>query len=228
MADVDESFEDDGSDDLITVDDSTDSKTQPPAAKPAPAPKPPAPAAPVDDKTREPGPDGKVTLSAEEYALLSGSTRKANREAAERRAELKRLQAELDEMKTANASEQEKALIAARKDAETAAEARWRPQIVQLRADAALAAAGCKDAADRELLLGRVKAADVELDDNGSVVGGLEDQIASLKERYPRMFAEPRRVPGPRDVDAGNRTPPPAKKRTTAELLAEKLGMRPD
>lgn len=198
MADEDPTVDAPDTDD--TLDDTTPEET----------PKPTPPADP-------PKPKG------DEVDLKEAALRKANREASERRAEIKRLQSELDSLKVANASEAERALIEARKDAAEAAEAKWRPAVVEVRADLALDAAGCKSADDRELLLGKVDMVSVELDEKGRVVSGLAEQVAALKERFPRMFEAPTPVvPSARQVDSGDKKPP-VKVKTATELLADRL-----
>lgn len=211
MADVDDlpDTDDDDSDD-----DQTDERDAPEPTKPVPGQRDPKGEKP------EPKPEpGGVDLK-------DAALRKANREAGDRRREITRLQKELDDLKTANASEQEKALIKARQEALTEAETRWRPQVIAMRADAALTKAGCTDPDDRELLLNRIDAAQVELDEQGGVVGGLDDQVASLKERYAKMFASTRtpRVPSAREVDAGDKRPPAVKKSATQRQVEQLMG----
>ena len=186
----------------------------------------------VDDKDAKPAkPAAKpvpTQRSAAEHdadALKDMALKKANREASERRAELKRLQSELDAMKAANASEAEKAVIVARQEATTAAELQWKPAIVAMRAESALTRAGCTDPDNVELILGRIDTAAVDLDDHGQVLSGLDDQVEALKVRYPRMFETPKpaRPVSARDVDAGDKKAAP-KKLSPGQQLAQRLG----
>ena len=199
--------------------DTTETDTAPAVEETPPAP-PVEPTEPAPDEAEKP-----ATVKPDD--LQAAALRKANREAAERRQEIKRLQGELDAMKVASASEAEKALIEARLDAEKKAEARWKPALVTVRAEAALSSAGCRDADDRDLLLGKIDLTKVELDESGRIVSGLDEQVADLKERHAKLFAEPKpAVPSARTVGAGDKTAPPVKKSVGEQLAARLTGQR--
>lgn len=201
--------------------DTTDPDTDDTAAATAAKPEPPA-------KPKVPGPrDSADDEKPPALDLQAEALKKANREASERRRELAELRRKLADMEAANATEAEKAVLKARQEAAAEAEARWRPQVVAMRADAALSAAGCADPDDRELLLAKVRTQDVELDESGNVVGGLADQVEALKGRYAKMFAtarQPARTPSAREVDAGDKKPPAVKKSATQQQVDRLLG----
>jgi hypothetical protein len=149
----------------------------------------------------------------------------ANREAATRRHEIKKLTDELDALKTANASEQEKALLAAKKEAAEARDQVLRPAVVRANARAAIAAAGCTDRETQDLMLKMLDSSSIELDENGEVVSGLAEGVEMLKEKFPERFSPPTqagavRPPSARRVDAGEKKPPPQPK-TASQRLAD-------
>ena len=184
-----------------------------PAGEAAPEVTPDAPEAP---KPAPPKPDPAIDLK-------DAALKKANREAAERRHTITTLEAEIAALKLSNASAEEKALAEATKRAAEETEAKYRPAVVKANANAALAAAGCKDAEVRKTLLRLVDAKAVEIGDDGDVTSGLDDQIENLKAQFPEKFAEPKPVvPSARQVDAGDKKPAPVK-RTVADELAKRL-----
>lgn len=199
-------------------------------ADPVDTPEPvdtPTPDAPEPTPVPEPTPDAPKPappkIDAEPLDLKAEALKKANREAAERRQTIKAMEAEIAALKLSNASAEERALAEATKRAAEETEAKYRPAVVKANANAALAAAGCKDAEVRRTLLKLVDAKAVELDDDGDVTGGLDDQIETLKAQFPEKFetAKPA-VPSARQVDAGDKKPAPVK-RTVADELAKRL-----
>ena len=206
------------------ADDTTETvDTETPTVDTPPAPEPPA----VKTKTPDPAPADDDPAPVVEAAkpgdttALEAALKKANREAAERRRAIHDLQTELDKLREANASEAEKALMAAKKEAAEATEAKYRPAVVNAHATAALAAAGCAAADVRKTLLRLIDTGRVEIGDDGDITGGLTDQIDSLKAQFPEKFAKPRPAPAAA-VDGGPKVPVQAKK-TVAQQLAEKL-----
>lgn len=180
---------------------------------------------PADDVKPATKPAAKKTTppkAAVDAAELEAQLKKANGEAAARRSELKKLTAEIERLREANATAEEKALLQAKKDAATEAEAKLRPAVVRAAARAALGSAGCTDPDVQRTLLRLLDTSRVELDDDGEVVDGLDDQLDDLKAQFPEKFETRRqRVPSARDVDAGDRKPPAVKK-TTSQLLADR------
>ena len=200
-----------------TVDTDTPTVDTPPAAEP---PKPAVPA----QKTPEPAvedEDPAPVAKAGDTTALEAALKKANREAAERRRAIHDMQAELDKLREANATEAEKAILAAKKEAAEATEAKYRPAVVNAHANAALAAAGCADADVRKTMLRLIDTGKVEIGDDGDITGGLTDQIDSLKAQFPEKFAKPRPAAASA-VDAGPKVPAQPKK-TVAQQLADRL-----
>ncbi len=185
----------------------------------AAAAKPKAPTA-VPAGAEDPAPAADATKVGDTTAL-EAALKKANREAAERRRAIHDMQAELDKLREANATEAEKQILAARKEAAEATEAKYRPAVVNAHANAALAAAGCADADVRKTLLRLVDTGKVEIGDDGDITGGLTEQVESLKAQFPEKFAKPRPAPAS-TVDAGPKVPAQAKK-TVAQQLADRL-----
>lgn len=172
---------------------------------------------PADDKPK-PRPRPADTVSRADYNALAAQLRKATQSE-------KAKQAELDKIAEANASEAEKAQLAARKEGAAETEARLRPAVARSAARVELAAAGCTDKAAQTLMLRLLDTSSVELDDAGDVVGGLEEQIEVLKGQFPEKFETARRrVPSAREVDAGDKKPPAAKKSATDLLMSRLTG----
>lgn len=152
-----------------------------------------------------------------EYDAVAKELRVAKREAIERKQRLA-------EIEQANATEAEKALIKAREEAAAERDKAWRPAVVEARAEAALASAGCTDLEKQALMLRLIDQSMVELDDARRVVGGLAEQVTLIKEKFPDAFATPKapRVPSAREVDASDKKPPAVKK-TATQLQVERL-----
>ena len=160
-------------------DEAGEEEAEKPADKPADKPDKPKPKAPVPGQ-RKVGEESSPDLRDE-------ALRKANREAHERRLELKKVNAELADLKLAQASEAEKAVLAARREGAEEAEKALRPAVVRATARAALSAAGCIDSAVQKTLMRLVDTSKVELED-GEVVSGLDDQIDELRAQFPEKF----------------------------------------
>ena len=201
------------------VDTETEAPVTPDAPEPTPVPVPePDAPKPAPPKTE-----------AEPLDLKAEALKKANREAAERRQTIKVMEAEIAALKLSNASAEERALAEATKRAAEDTEAKYRPAVVKANANAALAAAGCKDAEVRKTLLRLVDAKAVEIGDDGDVTGGLDDQIESLKVQFPEKFETPKpAVPSARQVDAGDKKPAPVQRTTTDELVKRLTGAYPN
>jgi hypothetical protein len=144
-------------------------------------------------------------------------------EAARRRVRLKELEAEVAKLREANATEQERAIMAARTEGAAESVAKYRPAVVRANARAALSAAGCTDGKVQGTLMRLIDAGTVELDDDGEIVAGLDDQIATLREQFPEKFAAGKpAVPPARQVAAANK-PAPAVPKTVEEQLVARL-----
>lgn len=190
-------------------DDATEPEVTPdPPAKPDDA-KPTPPAAP-------PKPAAEATVSRSEFNALAAQLRTATREAQERKKAL-------DDLAAANATEAEKAIIKARQESAAEREAVLRPAVVRANARAALSSAGCTDKGVQTTLMRLIDSAAVDLGEDGEIVGGLDEQVESLKAQFPEKFEVKKpRIPSAREVDAGDKKPPAVKKSAT-QLAVDRL-----
>lgn len=120
---------------------------------------------------------------------------------------------------------------AAREAKESTAEA-FRARIANQAARAELVGAGVPKTSVKRLV-GLIDLDQIELDDDGEVVSGLDDQIASLKEDFPQLFAtkEPekkqqRRPPVTRATAAGRTDNQPPPQSSADKMAAQILGAR--
>lgn len=96
-------------------------------------------------------------------------------------------------------------------------------KLKKMAARAALASAGLKGPAVRLVPLLDLDA--VTVGDDGEVTG-LDTQVNLLKTEYPGLFGEVKAngaPPAPGAINIGNRTAPPAKPKTSAQILAEQI-----
>lgn len=185
-----------------------------PAPSPAPAgdptPTPPQSTPPADPPAPEPpgdeplGEAGKRALDAE------------RRRAAELDKQLKAATAELDEFKRSQMSETEKAIEAARREGETAAEARWRQQTARLAVEAA-AAGRFADPDDAARFIGD----DIPFTETGEVdkaaIAQRLDELLTAKPYLGVASGTPAPAPPPA-VPTGPRGGPQASQLTRADL----------
>lgn len=117
----------------------------------------------------------------------------------------KALQKERDKVKALRKENRalKKAKEGAPDEAETKAEARWKPVFVRREAAHALVAAGLIGKPDRLLKMLDVDKLDVDIDeDTGDVdIDGLEEQVSGLRKDYPSLF----RKRGSGSIDASDR-----------------------
>lgn len=198
--------------DETDVDEVEDTEVDETTVDEKPKPKIPAPAKPADDQAADP----------KDMAL-----RKANREASERRRRITELEAKLADLEAENASEGEKAVIKARQEAAAERDKVLRPAVVKATARAALSSAGCTDKTVQTTLMRLLDTDAVDIGDDGEVIGGLDEQIDSLREQFPEKFEtkKPTRVPSAREVDAGDKKPPAVKKSATERQVESLFGM---
>lgn len=126
---------------------------------------------------------------------------------------------------------------AARKAAEEEVTARYQDQIKRSSAAAELAGEGVPKASAKRLVA-LLDLSQIDLDDDGNILGGLEDQISELKSELPQLFApavaEPekpkRQRPAPPRIpqaNAADRQPVMDRPKSTAEFMASQiLGQR--
>lgn len=184
-------------------------KPKPPARKPAPA-------------ADEPDEDY-VPPSKEEWERV-------RRTLAKRKEEKLEVQRQLNELRDKHREQETDAEKAIREAAEKA-EAKYKPIVVAKAARAALIQAGAtaavegdKDKTEARLkrLLKLVDVGDLIVDDDGEVLG-LDEQIDGLRADYPELFeAKDKPAPKPRPTGAP-RKPAQEKKKSTAEIHAERI-----
>jgi hypothetical protein len=109
--------------------------------------------------------------------------------------------------------------------AETRAERRTMdrltPILAQQAAESAMRAAGFdgdQDEMDLALRMIDSRQVDVEIDDDGFEVVGIDEQVELIREKMPRLFKQENK-PTRRDRTAGDRTPPPPRRRTGAAAV---------
>jgi hypothetical protein len=110
-----------------------------------------------------------------------------------------------------------------RNEVSEAEESKWKKRVVRQAAKAALLEAGLQG--DPTKLARLVDEDDVEVDDDGEIADGLEEQIDSIKEDYPDLF-EDKNAPPPKStrrarIDGGDRGRPPARKLSSAEKIQQ-------
>jgi hypothetical protein len=164
----------------------------------------------------------------EEHERMKRALAKANNEAKKSRLKLKDLLKAAPESKDGKTDDKSKELDRERIRSEVseAEEARWKKRVVRQAAKAALLEAGLRG--DPTKLARLVDEDDVEVDDDGEISDGLEEQIDSIKEDYPDLF-EDKNTPPPRNTRrasinaGGSRERPPARKLTSAEKIQQQV-----
>jgi Phage minor structural protein GP20 len=166
--------------------------------------------------------------SREEHERMKRALAKANNEAKKSRLKLKELLKASPEGKDGKPDDKNKELDRERIRSEVseAEEARWKKRVVRQAAKAALLEAGLRG--DPTKLARLVDEDDVEVDDDGEISDGLEEQVDSIKEDYPDLF-EDKNTPPPRNTRrasinaGGSRERPPARKLTSAEKIQQQV-----
>lgn len=158
----------------------------PPAGGGDPPPAPPAPPATGDqgDKGDGLGDPGKRALDQE---------RQARRDADDR---AKTLQKELDDLKAASQTDQEKALDEARKQAKAEVRTEYEARIRKSEARSALRAAGMTNDKALDLYANAPEFASLKVSDDGAVEG-LDKVVEALKKDVPESFAPAKPAPTP-------------------------------
>jgi len=101
---------------------------------------------------------------------------------------------------------------AAAEAAETAASERYRDQLARTAARAELVDAGIPKASAKRLVA-LLDIGQIEMDEEGNIVGGMEDQLEQLRAELPQLFAAPepekpkRTRPAPPRIPAANAAP---------------------
>jgi hypothetical protein len=166
--------------------------------------------------------------SREEHERMKRALAKANNEAKKNRLKLKDLLKNAPDNKDGKTDDKSKELDRERIRSEVseAEEARWKKRVVRQAAKAALLEAGLRG--DPTKLARLVDEDDVEVDDDGEISDGLEEQIDSIKEDYPDLFEDkttpPTRGTRRARIDAGGqRDRPPPRKLTSAEKIQQQV-----
>lgn len=172
---------------------------------------------------------GYVPPSEEEFRRMQSALSRLNAESKNRR------QAMIERAKSEGMSEGE---AKAKADAEEAALKKYTPMLVDREAKIALMQAGCRPSAiDRMIrLVDRAAVAVIEKSNGSYELIGLEDQVTAIQDDWPELFSPekpddeppptPRRPRGG-DIQAGDRTPPPAgsrrQPRSSSEIALARL-----
>jgi hypothetical protein len=188
------------------------------------------------DTGDEPGADakdkpakGKAAYTPPDEDAWLKVTSQADKEAKLRKARegtIRELKAELKAAKEANASDDEKAQA----KATAAIESKLKPVAVRASARAAFMEAGLTDLSKERMtaLMRLVDLDDIEIDDDGSVIG-LDEQVDSIKELWPQLFITPeaakepeRRRPAPKATVADKSRQQPKTTQTMGERIASR------
>lgn len=156
--------------------------------------------------------------SDEELERAKRALKKANAEAKKYRLRLKEYLKNNDADNENNKSSISQERI--REEVSEAEESRWKGRMVRQAAKAALLEAGLQG--DATKLARLVDENDVEIDDDGEIVDGLEEQIDSIKEDYPELFEEQTKANRRTRIDGSDRGGRPQRRLTTAEMIQEK------
>jgi hypothetical protein len=163
----------------------------------------------------------------EEFARVKNALKKANTQAKTHRLKLKKFLENPDEKSGSKDSKDDKAKEVDRErirhEVSEVEESKWKKRVVRQAAKAALLEAGLKG--DPTKLARLVDEDDVEVDDDGDITDGLEDQIESIKEDYPDLFKD-EDTPPPKNtrrtrIDGGDRGRPAQRKLSSAEIIQQ-------
>lgn len=158
----------------------------------------------------------------EEWEKAQASAKTARTEAANRRKWLK------EHGIDPHSGKKIKSEVDAEKEDETASkvaaiEAKARRSLAAAVRGALIGSGANRDAAD--LLIGKIKFDDLDVDDDGSIEG-LDDQLDSLKERYARLFeADEPVVKRTKTIGGTVRKENVKKEKSFSELLKEAAGL---
>lgn len=194
----------------------TPPQTPPAASAPAPTPQAQLVATPAPDPS---APDDALGLGDAGKRALDAM--KAERNAA--LAASKAAERELEQLRTANLSETEKAIAAARKAGADEVTERLHVRVRRAETKLALARAGAMPSLIEDLANAAEFAALV-VDDSDQVTG-LDDALKAHRSRVPDAYRMPT-TPGPGSVDGGPRAPGAPRATDLAAAVAARLGAR--
>ena len=198
------------------------------ATPPQTPPAAPAPAAPYPTPSAQPAVAAAPDQAAQENALGLGDAGKKALDAmkAERNAALaasKAAERELEQLRTANLSESEKAIAAARKAGADEVTERLHARVRRAEVKLALARAGAVPSLIEDLANAAEFAALVV--DETDQVTGLDDALKAHRSRVPDAYRTPT-TPGPGSVDGGPRAAGAPRATDLATAVAARLGSR--
>ena len=190
------------------------------------------------DDTGTPPEDGWAPPTREQWEEAERKQKRANREAARRRKEMDTLRAEIDALKAqkaggSDADDADTRRVAAElKDAQDNLTAATKRETAAMKAAArqAIRSAGYTGAADGRMmasLVGMVRIADLDVDDDGEIVG-LDDQVEEIKAELPALFAQPEpdkppKKQAPPRGDTGPKKAPPTTELTWQQKLEAQM-----
>ena len=179
-----------------------------------------------DDDDRDDNGDDEQTPSPEEFARMQRALTKANREAKKNRLRLKEFLNTSNDGKDGDDKNKRVERERIRDEVSEVEETRWKKRVVRQAAKASLLEAGLTGDASRLARL--VDEDDVDVDDDGEITDGLEEQIEQIKEDYPDLFEdrterkkERRSLRGIDGSDRGNGRPP--RKLSSAERIQQQV-----
>lgn len=189
---------------------------------------PPAASAPASTPLAQPAPTSAPDLSAPDDTQGLGDAGKRALDAmkAERNAALaasKAAERELEQLRTASLSENDKAIAAARKAGADEVTERLHARVRRAEVKLALSGAGAVPSLIEDLASAAEFAA-LKVDDSDQVLG-LDDALKAHKARVPDAYRAPA-TPGPGSVDGGPRASGAPRATDLATAVAARLGSR--
>jgi len=194
----------------------TPPQTPPAASAPAPTPQAQPAAIPASDPS---APDD--TLGLGDAGKRALDAMKAERNAA--LAASKAAERELEQLRTASLSENEKAIAAARKAGADEVTERLHARVRRAEVKLALGRAGAMPSLIEDLA-NAAEFSGLVVDDTDQVTG-LDDALKAHRSRVPDAYRTPT-TPGPGSVDGGPRAPGAPRATDLASAVAARLGSR--
>lgn len=190
-----------------------------------------------DDGADKPKPVAKKTDGGITQADIDALREAQAKRNAEHRGEIRKLRAQLRDVKTAGQKADagtDEATVKAIEDAQVAAERRYKPIAIRSAARAAFLEAGLTDLSDSRMksLTRLLVMEDIEVDEDGDVVG-LDDQIDAIKEDLPELFRKAEvesvdngkpRIRAPKG-DAADKKNTPIAPKTLGDRVARAVGV---
>lgn len=190
-----------------------------------------------DDASDKAKPAAKKTDGGVTQADIDALREAQAKRNAEHRSEVRKLRAQLRDVKNAGQKADagtDEAAVKAVEEAQAAAEKRYKPIAIRSAARAAFLEAGLTDLSDSRMrsLTRLLVMEDIEVDEDGDVVG-LDDQIDAIKEDLPELFRKPEtesvdngkpRIRAPKG-DAADKKNTPIPPKTLGDRVARSVGV---